>query len=173
VFHVSQELEANRMVLPTRCIVCDREGAEPVSYVQGHFPVPIPAFGGVYTSTHVILPYCEFHAASFRLRFRILRFVQYAIIAVAFICVNVGFALEREEPEAEQGFNALSGFGVFCIAILLPGSLIVRRLMYDAFFRVKQGHVLVTSKHQHFLDRLNALNVCPSDDEQGVQNKNA
>lgn len=157
-FGTDKTYDAGNMVMPTRCAVCDCEEAEPFTYVQGHYPIAVPGFGGVYRSTTVTIPYCKYHADAFRFRFRVLEITQYAIIAIGFACLYAGFAMEGRKPAADQGFNAVSLVGVFCFVILLPGSLIVRRYMYDAFFLVRPGWVEVRSKYQYFLDNLCAVN---------------
>ena len=102
-FHSKKTYYAEGLTLPTHCAVCDSEGAEPFSYVQGHFPIAIPGFGGVHQQTHVSIPYCKYHTDAFRFRFRVLQILQFLIIPIMFGCLFWGFALQDQNPAVKQG----------------------------------------------------------------------
>jgi hypothetical protein len=146
-------------VFPQHCAVCDGEDAALVQYTQGHFPVPIPFFGGIYTQTPAELPYCKYHAEAFRHRFFVLKATQYAVIAVALPCLYAGLFL-NDHGEAQNRWLAgvLVAVAVVGLAVILPLSLVARRLMYDAFFRVYQSHMVISSKHPQFIARLREVN---------------
>jgi hypothetical protein len=157
--HSETTYYAEGLMLPTHCAVCDSDDAEPFSYVQGHFPIAIPGFGGIHRQTHVSIPYCKYHAEAFQFRFRVLQVLQFLIIPVIFGCLFWGFALEDQNRGAKQGWNIPLTIGMFSFFILLPATLIARQFMYDAFFYVRPGCIQVKSKHPQFLDRLTTANT--------------
>jgi len=138
-FGFDQTSNAEMIVQPTRCLVCHCEGALPFTYIQGHFPIPIPGFGGVYRQTTVTVSYCRQHAEAFQTRFRVLEGCQYAIIVISLACFYAGFILEDRNEGAGNGWKYLVGAGAEGMAGLLPATLVVRRHLYDALFTVRPG----------------------------------
>jgi hypothetical protein len=157
-FHFEQTYHAEHINLPDHCAVCDAEHAEPFNYVQGHFPIAIPGFGGVHTQTHVAIPYCKYHADAFHFRFRVLGILQYVIIAIGIVSFYWGFILQDQQGAKNSEMNVQIIFGFICFCPLLPGSLLLRRFLYDAFFVVRPGYVQIKSKYPHFLERITEAN---------------
>ena len=167
MFSIRQSYYAENLVLPPRCVVCDSEHAELTSYVQEHFPIPIPGFGGFHRQTQVALPYCRYHADAFRFRFRALRIIQYFFIACIFLCGIAGFALLDKKPAPHPLGIPLVTVSMICLFILLPASLVVRGFMYDAFFICRPNGIHVKSKHPHFLKQIqNAGDSLPANSEE-------
>jgi hypothetical protein len=159
VAQAGETFDLGTFVFPSRCVVCDSEDAELVTYTQEHFPVPIPFFGGLHTRSHAELPYCKYHADAFRFRFRVLQITQYAVIATALPCLYAGFVMQEDAQKGNDWLaNVLLALAITCLAVVLPVSLVVRRLMYDAFFRYGPNHVQVTSKYPHFVARMREVN---------------
>jgi hypothetical protein len=161
------------LVIPMRCAVCDGEEAELFTYDQGHFPIPIPGFGGVYRRTTATIPYCSRHLAAFHTRFRILTFLQYAVIGIGFPFMYWGLILTDENHGGNEGWNWQLSIGVICFCILLPASLIVRGKLYDAFFRVRPDGIEIRSNYRQFIKNLYEANCVPVDDNafgQGLTN---
>lgn len=143
------------MVLPRRCVVCDSPDAELHSYVQEHIPLVVPLLA-VHRRTPVVLPYCAAHAREFHRRFRILRNVQRAMVGIFFGGVIAAIVVEKQ-PAMSAVLPILIWASLISL-FLLPITVVVRRFLYDAFFRHRGGGVEVSSSYAVFIERLREAN---------------
>jgi hypothetical protein len=99
------------------------------------------------------VPYCDHHRIAFQRRFRVLRIIQYILIAGFFGCFFTGVSMQENDDD----WNYLMILGLMCL-LLLPITLIGRHFLYDAFFRFRPGGVLISSKHQKFIENVLEVN---------------
>lgn len=148
--------DAAKLQMPQRCIVCDSPDAELHSYVQDHVPMILP-WVAVFQRTPAVLPYCAQHAAAFQRRFSILRYVQWTLIAI-FAGGVVAAAVAEDRGGIPDDVSTIMVVLSMSALFLLPVTVIVRRFLYDAYFKHRGDGLRVSSHYVVFIERLRAAN---------------
>jgi hypothetical protein len=148
-------IDANRLRMPHKCVVCDMDVSDLFSYTQDHLPIVGPGVGFVST-TQVWVPYCANHRDRFQSRFRKLRLwqgVAYGVIVVCLVTIlfepfrlRLGWA-PQPGPVSWTFVGLLFAFLVMTIFCIKP-------FLYDVFVTRSGNQIRFKSKYRSFIKNI-------------------